>query len=202
MYVHKCRRLEMAHTLVRQLLAVVVQAARDVQPAGMPLHVAAHYLRSVVDWLISSLLSKPPHQHPSKSGAPGTPPAATAAQRGQQLPKPQPLHPRENPRCWELLAAALEAGAPLLQGANISATLSSAAAAACGAAAGWAHRGRAAGLAAALLRALGVLGRRYALSYRPTLEQQLALLAAALQVAAGRAPSPPTRALHTINRAP
>jgi hypothetical protein len=143
----------------------------------------------VADWLVSSLLSKAP------------PPTATAKHQQQQQadggkPTTAAPHPRDGARCWELLAYVLEAAAPQLHGVNASAGLASAAAAACAAASARSRRGPARGgaaaagaaaLAGALRRALGVLGRVCPLSFRPALEQQLALLEAALQA---RAPGP------------
>jgi hypothetical protein len=180
-YIHICRKLSVADGLVQRLLAAAVAAAQGAQPSELPLQVAAHYLHGVVDWLVSLLLSKPQQNKQQQNRQkPGGAAAAkgVAAAEGSAAPGGAP-HPREDPRCWALLGHTLEAATPLLHGASVTSPgLCSAAAAACAAAAGDA---RAAALAAALLRTLRVLGGRYALSYRPTAEQQAALLVAALQ---------------------
>jgi hypothetical protein len=172
------RKLDVAERLAEKVLeAAVLAASGGGQGGELPLPVAAHYLRAIADWLISCLLSKQPQKttakQASKPQAKHWPAAGTL----------QPRHPREEPRCWGLLAYVLEAAAPLLHGgASTSAGLAAAAAAACDAAAAGGAEADGAALAAALQGVLGVLGQRYQLSYRPALEQQATLLASALRV--------------------
>ncbi|GBF87566.1 hypothetical protein Rsub_00277 [Raphidocelis subcapitata] len=194
-------QLDAAERLERRLLAAAVRAAQGGSgaaaaaagaaaggggggpDANLPLQVAAHYLRTLAEWIATQILSKAAAQQKAKGAA--------AAEHNAAARR----HPREEPRAWALLAHALEAGAPLLQGAAVASPgLSAAAAAACEAAAGWRDAARAAALADALLRTLRVLGQQYGLSYRPTLEQQTALLGAVLTALLALGDGPQTAA--------
>jgi hypothetical protein len=184
----RIRQLDAAERLGQRLLAAAVRAAQVGSGAAasasggpdgddLPLQVAAHYLRTLVEWVATQILSKAAAAQQQGKGGRGAAPAAVG--RDSEARR----HPREEPRSWALLAHALEAGAPLLQGAAVaSPSLSTAAAAACEAAAQWRDAACGAALASALQRALRVLGQQHGLWYRPTLEQQMALLGAVLAV--------------------
>lgn len=133
--------------------------------ATLPPHVLTHFVQSLTEWLVGALSKK-----------------ASAQQRaGGSLEAADPGQPCHDPSAWALLHVLTARGRAMLSGLIINAGLCSAAAAACTAACKQGSSPAAVRLAAAVGAAVNLLQQDYELAFRPSLEQQAALLEAVLK---------------------